>query len=349
VTAPPASVTSPAPRDVWKRELASDPTALAFQTPEWLDCVCASGHYRDASRLYELSSGRRLVLPMVRLGRRTGVLAIEASFPPSWGVGGLVAGGGARAEDLAAVFADLGDRTAMRISLRPNPLMNAAWAKASPRSTITVPRLAHVLDLDGGFGRVWAQRFTGSARTAVRKAERAGLTVECDTTGRRTAVFYELFERSLERWARQQHEPRALARWRGHRRDPLRKLRLIVEHLAGGCHLWIASRAGEPAAAILVLQGANASYTRGAMDKEIAGPTRANYLLHQLAIEQACEAGCRHYHMGESGDSASLAQFKTRFGARPYPYADYHLERLPLTTADRRVRTAVKRVLRFRD
>jgi hypothetical protein len=53
--------------------------------------------------------------------------------------------------------------------------------------------------------------------------------------------------------------------------------------------------------------------------------------------------------MGESGNSGSLAQFKTRFGARPYPYAEYHLERLPLTTADRQVRTAVKRILRFRD
>jgi hypothetical protein len=53
--------------------------------------------------------------------------------------------------------------------------------------------------------------------------------------------------------------------------------------------------------------------------------------------------------MGESGGSASLAQFKTRFGARPVPYADYHLERLPLTAADRHVRTAVKRVVNFRD
>ena len=342
-------VTSPAPRDAWEQALASDPTALVFQAPMWLDCLCAVGRYRDASRLYELLSGRRLVLPMVRLGCRTGPLAIEASFPPSWGMGGVVASGGPRADDLAAVFADLSQRPLMRTSLRPNPLTNASWAEARPRGALTVPRLAHVLDLDGGFAHVWDERFTGSARTAVRKAERAGLTVECDTSGRRTAVFYELFERSLDRWARQQHEPRALARWRGHRRDPPRKLQLIAEHLADRCHLWVAWRGGEPAAAILVLQDANASYTRGAMDKELAGPTRANYLLHQLAIEQACNAGCRHYHMGESGSSAALAQFKTRFGARPVPYADYHIERLPLTTADRHVRTAVKRVVGFRD
>ena len=106
---------------------------------------------------------------------------------------------------------------------------------------------------------------------------------------------------------------------------------------------------GRPAAAILVLQSGNAHYTRGMMDKSLAGPTRANYLLHSLAIEQACDAGCRHYHMGESGSSRSLAQFKTRFGARPRPYAEYHLERLPITTLDRHARAVVKRVIGFRD
>jgi hypothetical protein len=342
-------VTVPAPRDVWEQVLASDPTALVFQTPAWLDCLCAFGGYYDASRLYEFESGRRLLLPMVRRGRRAGGLAIEASFPASWGIGGVVGSGGARADDLAVVFADLAGREVVRTSVRPNPLTNAAWEQARPSSAVAVPRLSHVLDLAGGFAHVWKKRFTGSARTAVRKAERAGLTVECDTDGRHIAAFYELFERSLGRWARQQHEPRPLTRLRGHHRDPLRKLELIAERLADRCRLWIAWRDGTPVAAIVVLQGANASYTRGAMDKELAGPTRANYLLHRLAIEQACDVGCRHYHMGESGSSASLAQFKTRFGARPIGYADYHLERLPITAADRYVRTAVKRVLRFRD
>ncbi len=83
-----------------------------------------------------------------------------------------------------------------------------------------VPRLAHVLELEGGFERVWKEQFTGTARTAVRKAERSGLTVERDTSGKLVPVVYELFERSLDRWARQQHEPRPFARWRRRRQDP---------------------------------------------------------------------------------------------------------------------------------
>jgi len=85
------------------------------------------------------------------------------------------------------------------------------------------------------------------------------------------------------------------------------------------------------------------------MDEELAGPTRANYLLHKLAIEEACAEGCQHYHMGESGGNPALAQFKTRFGAEPHCYCEYHFERLPLTAIDRSARTAVKRTIRFRD
>jgi hypothetical protein len=154
---------------------------------------------------------------------------------------------------------------------------------------------------------------------------------------------------SVERWASQQHEPLALARLRARRRDPLSKFRAIAGALSGACCIWVAWAGERPAAAILVLRGRNASYTRGAMDKQLAGPTRANYLLHQLAIEDACAAGCRWYHFGESGASDRLAQFKTRFGAQPYPYAEYYVERIPLTRAEKHARAVAKRAIGFRD
>lgn len=294
-----------------------------------------------------LPGGRRAVLPLVRRVGLPGPAAAEASLPESWGMGGLVASEGVRAADVSAAFADLAARPALRISIRPSPLHASYWDEARPRRAIAVPRLAHVLDLDGGFGTVWAQRFSGTARTAVRKAERLRVTAECDS--KLLPVFYALWERSLERWAAQQHEPAGLARWRGHRRDPYGKLERIAGTLGDACRVWVAWHDGEPAAALIVLQGANAHYTRGAMDKDLAGPTRANYLLHRVAIEEACAAGCRSYHMGESGSSESLAQFKTRFGARPHPYAEYRLERVPFTAIDGRLRGAVKRVIRFRD
>jgi Acetyltransferase (GNAT) domain len=342
-------VTSPAPRDVWEVTLDTDPRALAFHTPRWLDCVCAFGGYEDASRLYELPEGRRLVLPLVRRRNLPTPLTTESSLPTTWDPGGIVASGGVQTRDLERVFDDLAGRAVLRTSLRPSPLDAAAWAAACPPGVAAIPRLGHALELEGGFGRVWKEQFKGTARTAVRKAERSGLTVERDTSGKLVPVLYELFERSFERWAEQQHEPLAVARWRRRRRDPIRKFELIAQTLGEACRIWVAWRHGDPAAAILVLHGANASYTRGMMDKELAGPTRANYLLHKLAIEEACEAGCRYYDMGESGSSESLAQFKTRFGARAQQYAEYHLERLPMTAVEQHARSLVKKVIGFRD
>ncbi|HEY6757864.1 MAG TPA: GNAT family N-acetyltransferase [Baekduia sp.] len=342
-------VISPAPRDVWEALLASDPKALATQTPAWTDVMCRTGDYSDASRMYELPGGRRLVLPMVRRRHLPSPVSGDASFPPAWGMGGIVARGGTQPADAAAVFADLTARRVVRTSLRPNPLDAGAWNATRPPGVVVVPRLAHVLALEGGFDRVWKERFAPVVRTKARKAERSGITVERDTSGRLVPVFYELYERSLERWAHALHEPRALARWRGHRRDPRRKFELMAQALGDACRIWVAWRDARPAAAIIVLQGTNAHYTRGVMDKEVAGPTGAGELLQRLAIEEACGAGCGHYHMGESGGSASLSHFKARFGARPYAYAEFSIERLPVTTLDRRARGVVKRAIGFRD
>ncbi len=342
-------VVSPAPREVWAAVLESDPHALVTQTPAWLDCVCSIGAYEDASCFYECRDGGKLVLPLARRRGLPRQLATLASLPASWGMGGFIASGIIGQDHVAAVFADLVARSALRTSLRPNPLRAALWAAARPASAISVPRLAHVLDIRGGFSHVWKRRFTGAARTAVRKAERLGVVVERDTSGRLVPVFYDLFQRSLDRWALRQHEPRWLAHWRGRHRDPIRKFDAMARGVSSDCHLWVAWVGGQAAAAILVLQGVNAHYTRGAMDVEVAGPARANDLLHRMAIEEACDKGCSYYHMGETGSSRTLARFKERFGAQAYPYAEYHLERVPMLTTGTFLRQIVKRAIGFRD
>jgi hypothetical protein len=341
-------VTSPAPRDAWYELLADDPRALVTQSPGWVDCRSELGGFEDASRLYERQDGRRLVLPMVRrkaLGN--GRLAAQSSFGEGWGMGGLLASGGVTRNDVALIAGDLVARPALTTQIRPNPLLAAEWTAAAGSSARVVPRLAHVLDLAGGFDEVWSGRFTGGARTNVHKAEKAGVVVERGSSDDHVAAFYRLLERSLARWAGRQHEPRWLTRFRGHRRDPVRKFHLLAQALGDAFGVWLALLDGRPVAAAIVLRGTNAHYTRGAMDVEAAGPTRANYLIHAAAIRDACETGCRHYHFGETGRSTSLAFFKTRFGAEAYPYAEYRLERLPFTAVDQRLRGMVKRVVGF--
>nr|WP_237519446.1 GNAT family N-acetyltransferase [Streptomyces sp. HUCO-GS316] len=210
--------------------------------------------------------------------------------------------------------------------------------------------MTQVLSLDGGFGTVWEHRFRRHVRREVRRAERSDVEVEVDRTGRLVPVFYELYRKSIVRWAEQQHEPLALARWRRTRAFPVRRLEAVAAQFGERCAIWTAWRAGEPAAALVVMRHArHAKLWRAAMDRELAHPVHAVPLLYRLAIEEACAAGCRTFDMGESSPGSSLATFKAGFGAENFSSPRYLRERLPVTVAERGLRTAVKRVIRFRD
>lgn len=330
-------VIAPAPRAAWASVAAADPEALAPQGPAWMDALVASG-YRDATRCYELPDGARFVLP---LAARRGV---AASLPAAWGMGGLIGDREPTAADVRQVVADLRTLPALRVAIRPNPLQAAAWSGTG----LALPRRAHVLDLEGGAQRVFEERFTSAARRDVRRAERSGLEVVCDAGPAAQHAYHSLFERSVRRWAERQHEPHALAWLRARRRDPPAKLAAWASALGDDLRLYLAYRDGAPVAGIVVLHGRGASYTRGAMDRDLIN-NGDNELLQWYAIQAACAAGCRTYHMGESGSASGLSRYKEKFGARPVDYAEHRFERLPLTRLDAAARTAVKRTIGFRD
>lgn len=334
--------------DVWDAIYHGDPAALPSQSRRWAGAITACG-YRDITRRYVFEDGRQAVLPLFEGRHGPRHLRRWWSPPAAWGFGGVIAEPPLTAVELSLILQDVAAQVPLQVRLRPNPLQDRIWQQAASPGWVRLARTGHVLDLTGGFSAVWSQRFRPRTRTAIRKAERASLDIEAGNTPRLVEEFYGLFERSVERWAGKQHEAVALARWRARRRDPVAKFHVLAKAMGSECRIWLARHEGRPAAAILTLQGHNAHYTRGAMDAERVGTTCANFLLHHLAIEAACEAGCRTYHMGETGRSASLAQFKSRFGAIATPYAEYIFERVPLHWVGERARVVVKRVIGFRD
>jgi hypothetical protein len=341
-------VITPAPRPLWRRLLAADPDALADHSPDWVDAICEDGRYADASRLYQLPDGRRFVLPLTRRRGLAGMGGWLACHPPAWGIGGLV-GSGADPGVIAAVLADLRQVGAARIWIRPNPLKAGNWAGAAGQSgMVVIPRQAHVIDLAGGPDAVLA-RMPASTRRGLRVAARRGVRVEVDRTGRLLPIHYDLYQASVRRWADFQHEPAALARWRAAHRDPPAKLQAIARHLGAALVVLIAYVGDRPVASNITLLGAAAHDTRAAIDRALAGPTRAAELLQWHAIQLACAHGCQIHHLGETGASGGLARFKERFGATPVPYAEYRLERVPYTRLDHALRTATKATIRFRD
>jgi hypothetical protein len=341
---------TPAPTDVWDDVVASAPNALPSQSPTWMRCLCAVDRYRDASRIYHAADGRRLVLPLARRRAPTPALAARAGLPMGWGPGGLLGELGiVEPEDVRMVVADLTRQPALRIQIRPDPATAAIWEAEMPADVPREPRMSQTVALDGGFDTVWRSAFRKDARNRVRRAERAGVVVERDDTGRLVPVFQELYAKSVDRWARRDGIPLMLARTLAARREPDRKLSTVAALLGPRCRIYAAFLDGRPIAAIVVLLASRtAAYWRGAMDEDVAGRTHANYLLQRTAIQDAAAAGCAVYHMGDSAPGSSLALFKSRFGAAEQHYAVYHLGRGPTNLLPIRMRGAARSLLRVR-
>jgi hypothetical protein len=341
----PVRVTSPAPRDTWEELLARDPNSLIFQTPAWTDMMCSTGHFMDASRLYETASGHRWLLPLVRHKSIVPRLSVQGSLPHNWGLGGLVSDGPLRPETVRGVFEDLAHQPVMQTLVSPSPLLNAVWESGRPREVLHDTRLTHILDLQGGFDAVWSGRFQSTTRTAIRKAERSNLDVEWDSTGRLLPIYFKMFMDWAVRRGGERHLPAWLARWSNARRDPLDRFRRIAATFGESCRVYVASVDHEPvASAVFLIYGEHAFYYRGTSLREKANPVRANDLLQCMMIREACQAGCRYYHMGESGGVESLMRFKTGFGAVATPVIGYSIERLPLTNVARGLEAIMKRV-----
>ena len=173
----PVRVTCPAPREVWWRLAEEDGTTLVTQTPSWLDSLCATGPYEDASRLYVFGGGRRIVVPLVRRRGLPGRLTVEDSWPAGWGIGGPLASPGAPDEEEARlVFRDLARRPALRVGVRFGPDADPVWAAAHralpldpwPLSRMRSSQFAGnsaILDSPGSQYRAQAQPSDGGSTT----------------------------------------------------------------------------------------------------------------------------------------------------------------------------------------
>jgi hypothetical protein len=336
-------VISPAPRDAWKDILRDDANALIYQTPEWTDAACSTGQFTDDSRLYETSDGRCWLLPMLRSKRPAFGLATESSVPSGWGQGGLLANKALTPEDIQMVYDDLAGQPVMRTLISPNPLLADVWEQGMPTGVPSIPRISHILDLEGGFEKVWSERIESKTRTAIRKAERSDLTVDWDASGKYIPIFYDMFMQWAERRGRERRIPARVARWSNRQRDPLQRFESIARHLGDACRVYVAWLDGQSvAASILLIHGQNAFTYRSTSIRELAHPVRANDLVQSQMIQDACSIGCRYLYRGESGGVASLMRYKSGLGAKPVAFKDYSIERLPITAASRQLNRLMK-------
>lgn len=305
--------------------LRSDPDATALQTPEYFDAVLAATGGRDASRLYVLADGRSLVVPLVRSGAIPGI-SLESGFPGGYGHGGIVASGGLRADDVRRVVEDLRGQA---LSLRIDGAHQTAdqWAAGRLPGVTETARRVEVVDLAGGFEVVKRQRFTRRVREGLRKAERNGVRIERDTTGRLVPIFYQLYLDWVDRWIPRSALPPVLARRSALRQEPRKKFELIAAAMGERCRTFVAWHEDRPVAAFIsFVYGQHATGWRAYAIKELAHPVVANTYVAAAAIEDACDSGCRYFDYGQSGGVPELQRFKQSLGAEPRTAIDFRLE-----------------------
>jgi hypothetical protein len=269
------------------------------------------------------------------------------SFPQGWGMGGP-AGLDLDAGAVEVMVADLRSIGALRVGLRIDPLEASLWEGVSGQGVTVLPRLAHVVPLFDS-PEAHLASLSKSTRRKIVRTQRSELRVEVDTTGALLGDHYSMYLKSVERWAAKQHEPLWLARRRALRRDSIDKLQAMADYLGDRFRLVVAYVDDQPAASTILFLGAVTRDTRAAIDRDLAAQTNASEAVQWRAIEEAYAYGSTHYNMGESGASASLAQYKEHFGALPVPYAEYRFERVPLSRTDIAARSMVKRLIGFKD
>jgi hypothetical protein len=327
----PAAVIGPVDRDAWREVLAADPGATALQTPEYFGAVLGAHGGRDASRLYLRQDGRRLLLPLVRRRSAPG-LHLDAGFPGGYGHGGLLAEGGLRSGDVRLVVEDLRGRTlSTRIDFahHTTPQCAAVPTAGVARSS----RRVEVVDLSAGFEELRQRSFERTVRQSLRKAERAGVEVECGTAGELVPEFYELYLGWVERWIPRSGLPPQVARWAALRQEPQHKFEAVAQAMGDRCRIYVARHEGRPVAACInLLHGAHAVGWRSYSLKELAAPVAANTFVQVAGLEDASAYGCRWFDLGQSGGVPELIRFKHSLGARPREAADLHIEP-PMVTA----------------
>ncbi|MGB8996247.1 MAG: GNAT family N-acetyltransferase [Pseudonocardiaceae bacterium] len=335
-------------RRAWQDLVDQDQSVALSKTPLWADCICKSDHFSDATLLFRGEDGRRVILPRLR---NPSVPGIFASPPRHWNLGAdssgfLSEGGPASRREVTALIQEIQRHSGLRTRIVVGRDDAPTWASAVPSSVYSIARTAQVLDLRGGFPTVWSNRFASKVRSNSRKAERRGVIVESDNTGRLIPVFDVLYRSSVDRWAQDRGYPLTLMRWLARRQHPQNKFATVARTLGERCTVSIAWRQNEPIAGIINLtMGPRVTYWRGAMDKELSRGTGANELLHRCAIETACAGERLSYDFGLS-QTADLKKFKCTFGAGEVPVHAYYFERLPMAAAEAKCYAAAKEAVR---
>lgn len=291
------------------------------------DVLCTWPGRRDISFTVQEASGHQRLLalvPLHRIERRVGVLppfGLLDSFGGPALANGLSGKGREKLLDfIAQRLKAIADKRCVQIRLALAPMAPAWRGDNAPRVNPLVflgcrstSGQSWVVDLRPGIAAIW-DKLEGRARTAIRKAEKTGVTIRLANQPGDLDHYYRLHLETCLRTGVKPH-PKAYFESIWGRMQA-----------AGLVRIFIAELDGEVIAAqnFAVYKKAAVYWTGAASARGLS--SGANALLQWHAMQWMCQSGFDWYETGEAfpaaqyGKRKGLNDFKKAFGGELYPY-----------------------------
>jgi Acetyltransferase (GNAT) domain len=317
----------------WERFLTTQPNALIYQHPAWLQVIEeVYGDHPIHLGCFDTSGELRGLLPLCSKRRVLGG-HIFSSLPYT-----SLAGPLADDEQIATLLvqealARTREEPGATLSLRTlSPTLENGQmigAPASPTYVLALPEQPDLLH----FGNA---KNHASIKWAVSKAAKLGVSVREAETERDLWAWYKLYAATMLDLAILPHSYRFLVgAWR--HLQPKGMLRLLLaEHVE-------ASRTRLLGGIVLLLFQQTVSYAYAGWDRSQQA-LQPNDALHWRAIHDAISEGFRWYDFGESAlSNVGLTHFKRKWGAEPTMIYAYHYPDTPQTGTENSFRHANSR------
>ena len=300
-------------KEKWERLLSNSSCATVFHSTDW--ALVLRETYRDLSVKYIVIEDQdgRYVAGMPFVHTRNLLFSTYLSMPFGTYGGPVVVDG--LEEDVAA-FIGVALQGVTReifpfsfscvLFNTPVPLERAIQ-NAFPRGRRT--RVStHLIDLGGGFKKLWDFSFDKETRTCARKAVRSGVRIVKSADEEGPAVLHSLYRKQAAAWGVRKVYPERL-------------VYQIANLMKGKSQIWIGTLKGVPACAVLVF------YFKDVLMAWLSGQSAegrkacASHLLYSEIIKDACENDYSIFNFGGSGKLEGIRYFKESFGGREYFYS----------------------------
>lgn len=282
----------------WDRFLRVNPRASVFHSSAWLEAVYRTYGYRPVA-LTTFSPGQELVSGLVFCRVRSWLTGKRlVSIPFSDHCEPLYKG----SDDLQALLTALEERRRVEgcdyAELRPVSLLPVN----SPHWRPTDRFYLHKLDLRPGARVVFGQTHRDCIQRRIRHAEKSAIKI---TRGRDADTLKKFYGLMVE--TRRRH---------GLLPQPISWFRNVLQYLGDAAVIHLASKDGQPVAAIFTLQFEKTLYYKYAASAERFHTLGAMPFLIWNAIQMAIDAGLDELDLGRSDfNGQSLITFKERWNA----------------------------------